>query len=184
MPCFFKEELFKRGIVFTKEQEYKQLNEKLHATANLSDIYNIFCGVESEWREKKKGDNHKCSKVNVEMAFPSATNLEKKKSVAVIPENNGAPLYMNIPYGGSSSQGNFVSALNLTYNSNPNDQSLRQNGAPLCTNVHYDGSSSQGNVVSALNLLSNSNPNDQSLCQSTMAAVGYCPPLYFDPRTE
>ncbi|KAJ8437481.1 hypothetical protein Cgig2_002982 [Carnegiea gigantea] len=38
------------------------------------------------------------------------------------------------------------------------------NGAPLCMNAHYAGPSSKGNV-------------------STIAAVGYCPPFYFDPRT-
>ncbi|KAJ8428337.1 hypothetical protein Cgig2_002750 [Carnegiea gigantea] len=55
-------------------------------------------------------------------------------------------------------------------------------GAPLCMNVLYAGLSSQGNVVPTLNLLSNSNPNDRSLCQSTIAAVRYCPPFPFDQR--
>ncbi|KAJ8443243.1 hypothetical protein Cgig2_010138 [Carnegiea gigantea] len=57
------------------------------------------------------------------------------------------------------------------------------NGVPLCMNVPSGGSSSQGNVVPTLNLLSNSNPNDPSLRQSTIAAVGYYLPFYFDPRT-
>jgi len=39
---------------------------------------------------------------------------------------NGVPLCMNVPYGGSSYQGNVVPTLNLLSNSNPNDQSLRQ----------------------------------------------------------
>ncbi|KAJ8441610.1 hypothetical protein Cgig2_023763 [Carnegiea gigantea] len=63
------------------------------------------------------------------------------------------------------------------------DAVLVQNGVPLCMNVPSGGSSSQGNVVPTLNLLSNSNPNDPSLRQSTIAAVGYYPPFYFDPRT-
>ena len=39
---------------------------------------------------------------------------------------NGVPLCMNVPSGGSSSQGNVVPTLNFLSNSNPNDPSLRQ----------------------------------------------------------
>ncbi|KAJ8432304.1 hypothetical protein Cgig2_019233 [Carnegiea gigantea] len=62
------------------------------------------------------------------------------------------------------------------------DAFLVQNGVSLCMKVPCGGSSSEGNVVPTLNLLSNSNPNDQSLRQSTIAALRYCPPFYFDPK--
>jgi len=39
---------------------------------------------------------------------------------------NGAPLCMNVPYGGSGSQGNVSPILNLLPNSDPNYQSLCQ----------------------------------------------------------
>ncbi|KAJ8439021.1 hypothetical protein Cgig2_028467 [Carnegiea gigantea] len=73
------------------------------------------------------------------------TNLEIQRSTKVVPHNadavlvqvdkknsfstliqNGVPLCMNGPYGGSSSQDDVVPTLNLLSNSNPNDRSLRQ----------------------------------------------------------
>ena len=35
----------------------------------------------SEWREKENGENHKCSKDNVEMAFPSISLLKHARSI-------------------------------------------------------------------------------------------------------
>ncbi|KAJ8422112.1 hypothetical protein Cgig2_011155 [Carnegiea gigantea] len=52
-------------------------------------------------------------------------SLSKDPSGSLLLQN-GLPLCMNIPYGGSSTQGNVVPTLNLLSNSNPNDQSLRQ----------------------------------------------------------
>ncbi|KAJ8434754.1 hypothetical protein Cgig2_019679 [Carnegiea gigantea] len=79
-------------------------------------------------REKESGENYKCSKGNVEMAFPLATNLERKKSTEVIPENIISVQEL------SSSQGNVGPTLNLLSNANPNDQSLHQS---TITSVGY-----------------------------------------------
>ena len=46
------------------------------ATADLCDFYNIFCDVISEWRSKENGEDHRSSKGNVEMAFPSINILK------------------------------------------------------------------------------------------------------------
>ncbi|KAJ8451707.1 hypothetical protein Cgig2_018341 [Carnegiea gigantea] len=63
----------------------------------------------------------------------SLTNVEVQRSIKGVPQNtdvllvqNGVPLCMNVPSGGSSSQGNIVPTLNLLSNSNPNDPSLRE----------------------------------------------------------
>ena len=56
----------------------------LHTAVNLCGFYNIFCGVVSEWREKENGENHKCSKGNVEMAFLSLSLLKHARSIYTI----------------------------------------------------------------------------------------------------
>ena len=52
------------------------MKRRLRATADLCDFYNIFCDVVSEWRSKENGEDHRCSKGNVEMAFPSINILK------------------------------------------------------------------------------------------------------------
>ncbi|KAJ8435667.1 hypothetical protein Cgig2_014248 [Carnegiea gigantea] len=70
-PTFSKKN-FSGGVLSLQRSESTNISIKrwLHATVNLCDFYNIFCGVVSEWREKENSENHKCFKGNVEMAFP------------------------------------------------------------------------------------------------------------------
>ncbi|KAJ8437510.1 hypothetical protein Cgig2_027585 [Carnegiea gigantea] len=174
----FSKKNFSRGVLSSQRSEStnNSIKRRLHATVNLCDFYNIICGVVLEWREKENGENHKCSKGNVEMVFSSATNLETKKSAEVIPENvTGVQELLN--------------SINLEVQRSTKvalenaDVDFVQNGAPLCMNIRYGGSSSPGNVAPTLNLLPNFNRNDQSLSQNIIAPVGYCPPFYYDPRT-
>ncbi|KAJ8438669.1 hypothetical protein Cgig2_031634 [Carnegiea gigantea] len=323
-PTFSKKN-FSGGVFSSRKSEStnNSIKRRLHATANLCDFYNIFCGVVSEWREKENGQNHKCSKGNVEMGWskdardsqsnelivedgmkdtavcssvwrmqmgrrlnalvtasqmnrearilcedyfsklkelievevwsvyaeddihqngsssamsvlnppgswekgqqnkrlkstsekkcnqakarkkklsthnliieeglPKATNLEMNNSaesinlevqrstkVALKNANadfvqNFASFPMNLPYYG----------LRETLRKDPSGVLLPQ-GAPLSMNIRYGGSTSPGNAAPTLNLLPNSNRNNQSLSQSTIALVGYCPLFYYDPRT-
>ncbi|KAJ8431216.1 hypothetical protein Cgig2_016775 [Carnegiea gigantea] len=153
IPYFSKEELFRRAIIFTKEREHKQLNKKAV-------------------RDKENGENDKCSKRNVEMAFLSETNLKRKRSAKVIPQNVTGSQELSKP---TNLKGYRCTKVAL--------QNAYVNIVPLCMNVPYIRPSSQGNIVPTLNLLPNSIPNYHSVCQNTIAAVGYCPPFYFDPRT-
>ncbi|KAJ8433617.1 hypothetical protein Cgig2_023556 [Carnegiea gigantea] len=124
-----------------------QMGRKMNAlltTSQMNREARLLC---EEYFSKFK----KLIKVEVESVHIELANLEVQRSTKVIPQNVDAVLV--------------------------------QNDVPLYMNVLYSGSSSQGNVVPTLNLLSNSNPNNQSLPQSTITAVGYYPPFYFDPRT-
>ncbi|KAJ8435901.1 hypothetical protein Cgig2_010258 [Carnegiea gigantea] len=184
-----------------------------------------------------KGENHKCFKGNVEMAFPSVSLLKHAKPIYTIEAyrlymmkrwskgvkeiqsnelivENGmkdiavCSLVQRIQMGRkmnallTASQMNrearlicdecFSKLKDLSELTNlevqrstkavPQNVDAILSGTPLCMNGPYGGSSSQDNIVPTLMLLSNSNPNDQSLCQSTIVAVGCCPPFYFDLR--
>ncbi|KAJ8439020.1 hypothetical protein Cgig2_028466 [Carnegiea gigantea] len=66
--------------------------------------------------------------------YGSRETLVKGPSGVLSPQN-GVPLCMNGPYGGSSSQDDVVPTLNLLSNSNPNDRSLRQIECNCCRRI-------------------------------------------------
>ena len=67
-----------------RESTNHSIKRRLGVSTSLCDFYNIFCSVVSEWRENKNCENHKCSKGNVEMAFPLVTLLKRARSVCTI----------------------------------------------------------------------------------------------------
>ena len=84
-PAFSKKK-FSGGVLSSQRSESmnNSIKRRLHATANLCEFFNIFCGVVSKWREKENGENHKRSKGNVEMAFPSVSLLKHARSIYTI----------------------------------------------------------------------------------------------------
>ena len=60
------------------------MKRRLQATADLCDFYNIFCDVVSKWRSKENGEDHRCSKGNVEMAFTSINILKHAMSMYTV----------------------------------------------------------------------------------------------------
>ncbi|KAJ8443817.1 hypothetical protein Cgig2_017298 [Carnegiea gigantea] len=84
-PAFSKF-FFPSGVLSSQRNEItnRSLKRRLRATTDLRDFYNIFCDVVSEWRSKENGEDHRCSKGNVEMAFPSVNILKHAMSVYTI----------------------------------------------------------------------------------------------------
>lgn len=84
-PAFSKQ-FFSGGVLSSQRSETTNrcLKRRLRATADLCDFYNIFCDVVSEWRSKENGEDNRCSKGNVEMAFPSINILKHAMSVYTV----------------------------------------------------------------------------------------------------
>ncbi|KAJ8450757.1 hypothetical protein Cgig2_021229 [Carnegiea gigantea] len=81
-PAFSKQ-FFSGSVLSSQRSETtnKSSKRRLWVTADLCDFYNIFYDVVSEWRSKDNGEDHRCSKGNVEMAFPSINILKHAMSV-------------------------------------------------------------------------------------------------------
>ncbi|KAJ8430473.1 hypothetical protein Cgig2_003055 [Carnegiea gigantea] len=83
--------------------------------------------------ERKKAIEVILENITGSQELSKPTNLEGQRSRKVASQNANAilvqsyaPLCMNVPYTGPSSQGNVVPILNLLSNSNPNDRNLCQ----------------------------------------------------------
>jgi len=78
VPSFFSKAYFPRGMLSSEKSEAtnRSLKRRLCTTTDLCDFCNIFCDVVSEWMSKENGGDHKCSKGNMEMVFPSI-NISK-----------------------------------------------------------------------------------------------------------
>ena len=77
---------FSGGVLSLQKSETTNrfLKTKLHATAYLCNSDNIFCGVVSKWRSKENDEDHRCSKDNTRMTFPSINILEHALSMCTI----------------------------------------------------------------------------------------------------
>ncbi|KAJ8447883.1 hypothetical protein Cgig2_012018 [Carnegiea gigantea] len=84
-PAFSKQ-YFSGGVLSSQRSETmnRSLKRRLRATADLCNFYNIFCDVVSEWRSKENGEDYRCSKGNIEMAFPSINILKHAMSVYIV----------------------------------------------------------------------------------------------------
>ena len=82
----FSKEFFSGGVLSSQRSETtnRSLKKRLRATADLCDFYNIFCDVVSEWRSKENGEDYRCSKGDIEMAFPSVSILKHAMSVYTV----------------------------------------------------------------------------------------------------
>jgi len=76
-PAFSKQ-YFSGGVLSSQRSETtnRSLKMRLQATSDLCDFYNIFCDVVPEWRSKENKEDHRCSKGNVKMTFPSINILK------------------------------------------------------------------------------------------------------------
>jgi len=81
----FSKAYFSGGVLYSQISgtTNRSLKRRLHATADLSDFYNVFCDVLSEW-SKEKGKNHRCGKGKVEVVFPSIHLLNHAASLYAI----------------------------------------------------------------------------------------------------
>ncbi|KAJ8420929.1 hypothetical protein Cgig2_017125 [Carnegiea gigantea] len=74
----------KEFFLVASEITNRSLKRRLCATVDLCDFYNIFCDVVSKWTSKENGEDYRCNKGNVEMAFPSVNILKHAISVYTV----------------------------------------------------------------------------------------------------
>ncbi|KAJ8436534.1 LOW QUALITY PROTEIN: hypothetical protein Cgig2_026649 [Carnegiea gigantea] len=80
----FSKYYFTSGVLSSQRSETmnRSLQRRLRTITDLCDFYNIFCDVVS--KSKENGEDHRCSKGNVEMAFPSISILKHAMSVYTV----------------------------------------------------------------------------------------------------
>ncbi|KAJ8430390.1 hypothetical protein Cgig2_032129 [Carnegiea gigantea] len=152
----------KRILNPPRSQEKGQQNKRLKSTSEKK------CN-QAKARKKKKLSAHS---ITSEEGLPKATNLETRKTTEVVPENvtgvqesskNFASFPNNIPY--------YVSK--ETLGKDPSGVRLPQNFTPFHMNMPFY--KSRGSLTK--------DPSGGLLLRSTIAAIGRCPPFYFDRRT-